>query len=221
MNNNYVLYLHIAPNGKKYFGITRQEVNKRWLNGKGYKNNEHFTRAINKYGWNNMQHVILADKLLKEEACFFEQIMIALYDTTNPNNGYNKSAGGEYGISGCKRTKEWNRKISEAKKGKYTGEKCYLYGKTGHNHPKSKSVICITTGYCFGSTGEAARWLNLNNDGGGIRQCCNGKSKSAGTLPNGEPLVWRYISDLPRPQLTDSDKIHLRDLLDKYGRASA
>ena len=42
----YTVYVHISPNGKRYYGITMQEVNKRWLNGKGYRGNKHFTNAI-------------------------------------------------------------------------------------------------------------------------------------------------------------------------------
>ena len=59
MNNNFVLYLHIAPNGKKYFGITCQRPKQRWKNGHGYKNNEHFWNAIKLYGWSNIKHVVL------------------------------------------------------------------------------------------------------------------------------------------------------------------
>ena len=54
-NNNYKVYVHIAPNGKRYYGITKQEVEKRWANGKGYKGNEHFINAIN-----NMAGIILS-----------------------------------------------------------------------------------------------------------------------------------------------------------------
>jgi len=33
---NYTVYQHTVPNGKNYIGITRQEIGKRWKNGKGY-----------------------------------------------------------------------------------------------------------------------------------------------------------------------------------------
>ena len=58
MKDNYKVYVHIAPNGKRYYGITKQKVEKRWQNGKRYSNNEHFTNAINKYGWNEgFEHI--------------------------------------------------------------------------------------------------------------------------------------------------------------------
>lgn len=30
---NYKVYMHTLPNGKRYVGITKQEPEKRWLNG--------------------------------------------------------------------------------------------------------------------------------------------------------------------------------------------
>ena len=35
--NKYKVYMHICPNGKKYIGITQQDVLKRWNYGNGYK----------------------------------------------------------------------------------------------------------------------------------------------------------------------------------------
>lgn len=200
--NNYVLYMHLTPSGKRYFGITKQKPNERWLNGKGYKNNEHFTRAINKYGWNNIEHVILSDNFTKEEACFFERVMITLYDTTNKNNGYNKSAGGEYGISGCKRTAEWNKKISEAKKGKkssyHTEETKKKIGEAnkgkyiGLNNPQAKTIVCLTTKRLFCTVREGSAYYNINDTN--ICKCCKGKQKYSGKLPDGTKLVWRYLN---------------------------
>jgi group I intron endonuclease len=273
MNNNFVLYMHITPNNKKYFGITGLEVNKRWQNGRGYRK-QVFWRAIQKYGWENIGHYILADNLTKEEACFFEQVMIALYDTTNSNNGYNSTTGGEHfkhseeskqkmskSLKGRKLTEETRQKLSEIRKGEnhpmygkhpteearqkmseshkglQAGENNPMYGKhhseeskqkmsdsrkgkrVGRKHPKFKPIICITTGCCFNTSKEAADYCNLKSRNS-IGRCCRGERAFAGKL-NGEKLVWCFISDLPRPQLTDSDKMHLRDLLDKYGRASA
>ena len=51
--------MHICPNKKVYIGITSKNVNTRWQNGKGYPNNPYFTNAILKYGWDNIQHIIL------------------------------------------------------------------------------------------------------------------------------------------------------------------
>jgi group I intron endonuclease len=241
METNYYVYKHTNKvNGKIYIGITCQRPKQRWHNGKGYKKNNHFWHSIKKYGWNKgFDHEILYSGLSQRQAEVMEVSLIAYYDSTNQNKGYNISLGGglqsketrqkmseshkgeNNPMYGKTHTEETKQKISEATKGENnpmygrTGENSPMYGKTGHNHPKSKSVICITTGQCFGSTEEAARLLNLKSSGN-IRNCCRGRYKSSGTLPDGTKLVWKYISDLPRPQLTDSDKVHLRDLLDKY-----
>ena len=34
---DYKIYVHTAPNGKRYVGITRQKLNRRWRYGEGYK----------------------------------------------------------------------------------------------------------------------------------------------------------------------------------------
>ena len=127
---NYKLYVHISPSNKRYYGITYRKVQDRWNNGKGYTPNKHFTSAINKYGWENFQHIILFNNLTKEEASLLEQMYIALYNTTNRKYGYNNSLGGEHGLDseqtkkkkseshkGIQLTEETKRKISEANKG--------------------------------------------------------------------------------------------------------
>ena len=128
MNKDYKLYVHIAPNGKKYYGITKQAINQRWRNGKGYKNNEYFTRAIDKYGWDNIQHIVLHEELDEDEAKELEQYMIQWYCTNNKKYGYNITSGGE-GANGLKHSEETRKKISEALKGKLAGENHYMYGK--------------------------------------------------------------------------------------------
>ena len=64
--DNYTVYMHISPSGKKYIGITGQSIERRWGNGTGYKNCISFNRAIEKYGWNNIKHIILYSGLSKK-----------------------------------------------------------------------------------------------------------------------------------------------------------
>ena len=64
---NYKVYIHRNKiNGKVYIGITKQKPENRWRNGKGYKQNIKFYRAIEKYGWNNFEHIVLVDNLTAE-----------------------------------------------------------------------------------------------------------------------------------------------------------
>lgn len=114
----YTVYMHTAPSGKRYIGITCQTVEQRWRNGKGYKTNQPFYNAIQKYGWNNIKHEIIEENLTHDEACELECKLIAKYDTTNKQKGYNVCFGGEDGWVGVHHTEEAKRKMSEAKKGK-------------------------------------------------------------------------------------------------------
>ena len=105
--------MHTSPSNKRYIGVTSRSPNERWRNGHGYKNNVHFTRAIEKYGWDNFKHEILATKLTEEEAYKMEVELIEKYNTFNSNNGYNLTSGGET----CKQhTDETRAKQSELAK---------------------------------------------------------------------------------------------------------
>ena len=112
----FCVYCHTAPDGKRYIGITSRKPEKRWRHGKGYYENEHFTRAINKYGWDSFQHIILFEGLTREEASEKEKLLILKYETTNRDKGYNISKGGFGG--GYSPSEETKQKIREAKKGK-------------------------------------------------------------------------------------------------------
>lgn len=130
MDNCYTVYVHISPSGKRYYGLTCRPVDKRWQNGRGYIKNEHFYRAIQKYGWDAFEHEIVAEGLTKEEACTLEESLIAEHHTQDYRFGYNISAGGEANrlaqsskdkISeankGKTRTEEMKRKMSESRMG--------------------------------------------------------------------------------------------------------
>lgn len=86
--------MHICPNGKKYVGITNN-IKQRWnAYGLEYEHCTRFYSAIRKYGWINIEHKILKDKLLQTEAWEIEEYYIDKYNLTNPRNGYNISTGG-------------------------------------------------------------------------------------------------------------------------------
>ena len=58
-NKKFCVYKHVSPSHKVYIGITSRKPKKRWVNGEGYSNNDYFTKAIKKYGWDNFKHEIL------------------------------------------------------------------------------------------------------------------------------------------------------------------
>lgn len=115
----WTVYKHTAPNGKVYIGITKKKPERRWDNGNAYKNNEHFYRAILNYKWENIKHEIVENGLTKEQACDLEIELIAYYDSTNPDKGYNHSTGGECGSLGVHPSDETRKKLSESHKRAY------------------------------------------------------------------------------------------------------
>lgn len=115
MKKNYIVYKHTSPNGKIYIGQTGQKNPKRrWQNGDGYKPNSHFYNAIKKYGWDNFEHVIVAEDLTKAEADYIEKFLIDYYETTDRTKGYNNTSGGD---GGFEMTDEAKQKMSDAKLG--------------------------------------------------------------------------------------------------------
>lgn len=111
----YTVYMHTTPSGKRYIGITAQTVEKRWQNGYGYAygENDYFFNAIRKYGWDNIKHEILFEGLTKEEAEEKEIELIAKYNTTAREYGYNHETGG---YATPKHTEEYKRRMSELQK---------------------------------------------------------------------------------------------------------
>lgn len=122
--HKYIVYMHTAPNNKKYIGITFLSPEKRWgVNGYGYKKQIKFYRAIKKYGWENFKHEILYTNLTKAEAEQKEIELIKLYDSKN--NGYNSDDGGK-GSSGHSVSEESKKVMSSLKKGKALTETNYI-----------------------------------------------------------------------------------------------
>lgn len=116
MENNFSVYCHISPSGKRYIGITGKDPKRRWNYGYGYHGNGHFAKAIKKYGWDAFEHIIICDGLSMKEASEMEIELIRKYDTTNPEKGYNIALGGMN--EDQQFSPEIRKKISEAKRGK-------------------------------------------------------------------------------------------------------
>ena len=190
MDNNYCVYVHIFKDGKKYYGMTKN-VKRRWRqNGYEYKKHRNdFYNAIIEAGWDNIEHLIIADNLTKEEAKLLEEQLIKDNKTYDSNYGYNKYIG-------SKRTEE--QKIYCY--GNNYGNN-YWYGKTGKNHPKfgvsninppKKAVICISTNKVFDSIVDASEYYGINRPN--ISACCKGKRNHCGKLSDGTKLIWRYLT---------------------------
>ena len=102
-DNSCILYIHIVPKeltgtiDKYYVGITFRSFHLRCgTNGNCYKGS-HFRNAINKYGWNNILHIVITDKLSKQQAYELEKLVISYLHSNNNKYGYNISGGGAFG----------------------------------------------------------------------------------------------------------------------------
>ena len=95
----HCVYLHTFPNGKKYIGQAIGKPERRWGKmGNGYITQQILWDAIQKYGWNNIQHEIIKANLTQEEANNIEKEYIQKLNTIVPH-GYNIKFGGKDGVS--------------------------------------------------------------------------------------------------------------------------
>lgn len=83
---NWSVYKHTFPNGKVYIGITSGDPLKRWSGGHGYSGQRRMFSAIVKFGWDNVQHDIVAEGLSESEAHRIEQKMISEHDENDLYN---------------------------------------------------------------------------------------------------------------------------------------
>lgn len=199
--NNYKVYQHLFPNGKSYIGITCQKPEMRWRKGKGYAETTFVYRAIQKYGWNNIQHLILFTDLSKKEAEQKEQELIQLLDTTNPQKGYNLTYGGEGVLK-----YDYDRVIQLWNQGKTIleiSEICGMHVSTlnrflevgGYNRQQNKikqlekkvNQYDLNGHYLatFDSLKKAAQAVGASNNSG-ICNCCQGK------MYQSKGYQWRY-----------------------------
>lgn len=127
----YTVYMHTFPNGKRYIGITHQNINRRWRDGKGYEGQIVY-KAILKYGWDNIEHKVLFTDLTQAEAEEKEKELIKEYKTDRHANGYNVEKGG--GVM----SDETKEKLIKSKKEYYKHNKHWNSGRHWSNEVKEK-----------------------------------------------------------------------------------
>ena len=121
---DWTVYMHIFPcvadnpvGHKVYVGICKGIATKRWgKDGSGYKTQPVY-RAIQKYGWNNIVHFIVAEGCTHEAACNIEKQFIKMYKShIRDGCGYNATYGGD-GVCGIVYTEKQRKERSERAKG--------------------------------------------------------------------------------------------------------
>lgn len=190
------VYIHTnMVNGKKYVGVTsRENVNHRWQDGRGYKENTHFRDAINKYGWDSFEHEIVFFDLTESDAKEAEKKLIAKFKTQDRNFGYNMTSGGD-GTPNYHPSEETRRKLSEARrKENLSGETLRrrsegLRGrkfseehkkKIGDGNSKAIEMFSKAGNLIRSFRGARDAEVELGISHSHISQCCHGKRQTAG-----------------------------------------
>lgn len=180
------VYVHTNKvNGKKYVGLTSLSLDKRCQNGHGYRSCPYFGHAIRKYGWDSFSHEILEDGLTRREAGAWERYYISLFDTQNPEHGYNVDAGGGLPVQ---MTPEGRQRMIDAI--------------SGANAPRATPVVVFDlTGKRineFGCVADAERFY-------GLSQLWNHVVSGRGTRGN---LMFRLKSDFGDISQLPPDQIY-------------
>lgn len=180
---NWKVYVHINKiNKKAYFGITKQSLNRRFRpNGDGYKHCNYFYRAIQKYGWDNFQHILIKEKLQEKEAIFWEKWLIKRYKTQDHNFGYNISSGGDVVID--------SQLISQKNKQRW---------KQGIYNKIKNKVYCVELKQEFESALQAEKILKIDNSA--IQKACKGIHHYAG-IKEGQALHWLFVDDITKEKI--------------------
>lgn len=151
--NNYYIYMHKNKiNNKIYIGQTHQKPQKRWGSGNNYKSCLKFYNAIQKYGWDNFEHIILYSNLSLEQANTIEQQLINKFHSTEDKYGYNLTSGGKNFVHNeitkqkisqankiSQKGKHWNENQRKIISKMFSGKGNPFYGK--HHTNKTKQII--------------------------------------------------------------------------------
>ena len=231
---NYTVYMHISPSDKKYIGITSKKPEHRWNHGRGYKKSSYFYKAILKYGWDNFQHIIIADGLSKYDVCRLEQALISGCRSNDPRYGYNSSLGGESGTLGvkyghdyCQRLRErmtgpnnFNygkkfsqetcKKLSDVRKGKWSPKQQEVLKRCWKQN--SKQVICLETGEIFDSITAAGNSFGICPSG--IKAACVGIQISS------HGFHWAFFDNQTEDEISELllDLHHKKEMVYKVRR---
>lgn len=194
MKKVYTVYRHVTPDGKVYVGQTGDDPVNRWGSGAKYRANIKFTNAVNFFGWGNIRHEILYQGPSESEAKELERYYINLWDTMNPEKGYNILPGDMSKPILCVETGIVYTSIRHAAREVGIKRDCIKAVLSGHHvtaagfhwcfaedaetfridktrrSTAKKKVVNLDTGEAFESLAEAARKCNTTAQG--IGQVC-------------------------------------------------
>lgn len=217
----WTVYMHTCPNDKKYIGITNREPKIRWARGNGYKK-QMFYNAIEKYGWDNIKHEIMAVVDTLEEAAKIETELIAKYNTADRKYGYNRSpsTSASFGLPIPMHSEETKKMQSEKAKARpmetrnLSGLLNHPYrsvkGKPHHLTPEGKRKLRESSGKpivqyeyrlvpvgIYDTANTAIEKTGIN-----VRNSLHRGYKSGG-------FQWRYVHELSDEDVTEIKKYNV------------
>lgn len=192
-DGKYTVYCHICPDGKRYIGVTSSPLKIRFGNGRNYLKTTRFGKAIERFGWENINHDVLESGLTLEEAYEKEKYYIGLYKTTDEDFGYNMASGGISGaMVGRILSPETREKIGCSNKGKRRNRETIERLKISHLGKESHNIRGVLKIDLNGnvveeyvSIAEAVR-KNIHVDETSIWRSCTGRRKTSGGY------IWKY-----------------------------
>lgn len=216
-SGKYKLYVHVVheERDKYYVGVTKNTLAKRWARGRGYPGAV-FQAAIEKHGWDNIDHVALSQSLSEEDAYKLEKLTIKELNSASAECGYNIAFGGK-GVAGVQlfgdKNHFYGRKHSTESRdlirlhhADCNKEKNAFYGKKhslesrkkmseshkgrycGAENFASRKVINLETGIVFDTLKDACKYAGS----GHVIDVCRGHRQYAGKDKSGRRLSWRY-----------------------------
>lgn len=115
----YTVYKLTSPSNKTYVGWTSRPLKKRLQDHmsevrRGFQ--RPIQKAFRKYPLDQWTQEVIIETTNYQDSLDKEIECIGLFETTNPDKGYNISTGGECGAIGVKRSDEYKAKMRESKK---------------------------------------------------------------------------------------------------------
>ena len=192
---DFKVYVHINKiNDKKYVGITKQNIKYRWRSdGSGYFRSPFFYKAIQKYGWENFEHIVLYDNIDEKTAKLLEQHYIKYYKTKDRRYGYNMTDGGD-GTWGVFVSEETRKKLSIAGKGKKRSAETRLRQSIARlgKKPTPETLIKLSESHKGNKLSPHAKQIALQT----LKiNCEKRKKKICGINENGGKIEFNSIID--------------------------
>ncbi len=204
-------------NGKRYIGSSKN-IQIRWRNHKKLlKRGAHFSKHLqaswNKYGEESFIFEVICTVWDVEKLIEIEQTFLDLYRAADNKFGYNSGDCAENPMRGKKHTDESRKKMSEALKGKYCGEKSHWFGKHQSDESKQKNREAHLGKEVSSDTRKkiSERTKGENNPMFGKKHTEESKRKNAKSntgLQAGEnnPMYGRHHSAAARQRISEANK---------------